>query len=207
MSQKMYDNRHQVLSSFVLPFCHHCYLFYKILCVKSRGTGKNFTEVTSPKSNESTNSTTSAYSFKVQKEKYKNRPAKAKLMMEKSSSFFTKATPMDSQKLQSSMSFSQSKPARTPIIFRTVSAMLAKKHAIPTRKAILLILGCSFQLIATPPKPFPRVSLSNAHVSALRKHFITGFARCQRAICATIQKYSPKVCIFPKILHKYRYLH
>ena len=145
--------------------------------------------------------------LKFRKKRYKNRPAKAKLMMEKSSSFFTKATPMDSQKPQSSMSFSQSKPARTPIILRTVSAMLVKRHTIPTRKAILLILGCSFQLIANPPKPIPRVSSSNAHVSALRKHFITGFARCQRAICAMIQKHSPKVCIFPKILHKYRYPH
>ena len=114
---------------------------------------KTFPEVTAPKSNESTNSTTSAYSVKnYRKERYKFRPNKAKQMIEKIISFFQNVMPMDSQKMQSRISFNQSMPCKGPITSRKVSIVPAKKEKIPTRNTILRNLGISLKFKANPPE-------------------------------------------------------
>ena len=60
------------------PVCLPISSYPHIQFFTSSGTRKTFTEVTAPKSNESTNSTTSAYSFKVQKEKVQKQTCQSK---------------------------------------------------------------------------------------------------------------------------------
>ena len=94
------------------------------------------------------------FQLRYKKRRYTFSAVKAKQMIGKIGPCFKKAMPMANQKTQSSMSPSQFTLVRSPIVFRTVIAMLAKKHKIPIRNVTLLSLVCSFQLIAIPPKPF-----------------------------------------------------
>jgi hypothetical protein len=73
-------------------------------------------------------------------------------MIEKIISFFQNVMPMDSQKVQSRISFNQSMPCKGPITSRKVSIVPAKKEKIPTRNTILRNLGISLKFKANPPK-------------------------------------------------------